>query len=320
MKVAVKTELELRHLRVFVTVVEAGGHTRAARSLGLSQSTVSETLISLERTLGTELFRKSGKGVALTRSGEALLPHARRILAMTGELVSQLASVTADVKGTLTVAAVESISTYVLPPRLAALREKWPGVRVEVATRVCAEIRESVAAGQSDLGLVLEMDSGAGLDSDAGDDARLCRARLVVFCTPDHPLAGRKASPEALRHCDFYMSDAAGDYHQALRRHFDAAGVPQPRTQALGTVEGVKRGILSGGAKSAASAASAAPGALGLLPAHAVKQELAAGVFAEVRVGPPLPGLLLRAVLRPENAGSPLVDELVRSLRGLSLG
>ena len=104
------------------------------------------------------------------------------------------------------------------------------------------------------------------------------------------------------------MSDAAGDYHQALRRHFEAAEVPQPRTQALGTVEGVKRGILAGGA------------ALGLLPAHAVKQELDAGVLAEVRVSPPLPGLVLRAVLGPESADSPLVEELVRSLRGLALG
>src|SRR5262245_6377729 len=122
MKEPLKTELELRHLRVFLAVVESGGHTRAARTLGVSQSTVSETLIALERTLGTELFRKGakGKGVALTRSGDALLPYARRVLALTGELVSQLAGVTTEVKATLAVAAVESISTYVLPSRLAA--------------------------------------------------------------------------------------------------------------------------------------------------------------------------------------------------------
>src|SRR5262249_60131475 len=125
---------------------------------------------------------------------------------------------------------------------------------------------------------------------------------------PAHPLAGRKPSAEQLRRCDFYMSDAAGDYHQALRRHFDAAGLPQPRTQALGTVEGVKRGVLAGGA------------GLGLLPAHAVKPELAAGVLAEVRVSPPLPGLVLRAVLGPESTDSPILEHLVRSLRGLELG
>jgi DNA-binding transcriptional LysR family regulator len=301
MKEEVKTELELRHLRVFMAVVETGGHTRAARSLGVSQSTVSETLTSLERTLGTELFRKGTKGVVLTRSGEALLPHARRILGLTGELVAELASVTTDVKATLTIAAVESISTYVLPARLAVLREKWPKVRVEVTSRVCADIRDSVAAGQSDLGLVLELDAGQR------DESVLTAARLVIFGAPNHPLARHKASADELGRCDFYMSDAAGDYHQALRRHFEAAELPQPRTQALGTVEGVKRGILAGGA------------ALGLLPEHAVKQELNAGVLAEVRVSPPLPGLVLRAVLGPESADSPLVEELVLSLRGLAL-
>lgn len=316
MKVRVKTELELRHLRAFVTVVETGGHTRAARSLGVSQSTVSETLISLERAVGSELFRKGARGkvIALTPAGEALLPYARRILAMTGELVARLAGVTREVKATLAVAAVESISTYVLPPRLAALRERWPQVRVEVATRVCAEIRESVAAGKSDLGLVLEVDSGLGSGAGAGperaDGSVLTTARLVIFGAPSHPLAGagHRASTDELRRCDFYMSDAAGDYHQALRRHFEAAGLPQPRTQALGTVEGVKRGILAGGT------------ALGLLPAHALQQELAAGVLAEVRVSPPLPGLVLRAVLGPESAESPLVEDLVRGLRGLALG
>src|SRR5262249_41514131 len=150
-----------------------------------------------------------GKGAALTRSGDALLPYARRVLALTGELVAQLAGVTTEVKATLAVAAVESISTYVLPSRLAALREEWPQVRVEVATKVCAEIRESVAAGRSDLGLVLEVGGGADAGSRAGanagsrdaDDSVLTTARLVIFGAPEHPLAGRKASADELRRC-----------------------------------------------------------------------------------------------------------------------
>ena len=68
-----KTELELRHLRVFAAVVDAGTHTRAARALGMSQSTVSETLSALERTLGVALLLKGSKGaLALTPSGEVL--------------------------------------------------------------------------------------------------------------------------------------------------------------------------------------------------------------------------------------------------------
>ena len=68
-----KTELELRHLRVFAAVVDAGTHAGAGRALGLSQSTISETLSALERAVGVELFRKMGKGAsALT---EALQKH-----------------------------------------------------------------------------------------------------------------------------------------------------------------------------------------------------------------------------------------------------
>jgi DNA-binding transcriptional LysR family regulator len=174
-------------------------------------------------------------------------------------------------------------------------------VRIEVTTRVCADIRDSVAAGQSDLGLVLEVDAGQR------DDSVLTKARLVICAAPSHPLTGRTALAEDLGRCDFYMSDAAGDYHQALRRHFETAELPQPRTQALGTVEGVKRGLLAGGA------------ALGLLPAHAVTQELAQGLLAEVRTSPPMPGLVLRAVRGPDGADSPVAEELLRSLRGLVL-
>jgi DNA-binding transcriptional LysR family regulator len=283
-------------------LVETGGHTRAARALGVSQSTVSETLSALERTLGTALVRKGQKGITLTPSGEALLPYAQRMLALSSELVTHLANVSADVKATLSVAAVESLGTYVLPARLAALRERWPNVSLEVSTRTCVEIRDIVASGKIDLGLVLEADSGV-------DDASiLAKARLVIFGSPAHPLAATEASADELRRCDFYMCDAAGDYHQVLRKHFEAAEVPLPRTQALGSIEAVKRGILEGGT------------ALGLLPAHAVQRELEARVLAEVSATPALRGLVMRAVVAPGSAGSPLVEDLIEGLRGLPLG
>jgi len=293
-----KTELELRHLRVFVTTVEQGSHARAARSLGISQSTISETLTALERTLGTPVFRKAAKGSMLTPTGEALLPYARRMIALSGELVAELAKVSTDVSATLVVAAVESLSAYVLPGPLADLRKRWPKARLEVMTGVCTEIRASVAAGKSDVGLTLEVE--AGID----DSSILAKTRLVIFGSPAHPFANRSASADQLRRCDFYMSDAAGDYHQVLRQFFEAAETPLPKTQALGTVEGVKRGILAGG------------NALGLLPAHAVEHEMRNGELAEVTVSPPLRGLVMRAVRSPGNASSPIVDDLLQSLRG----
>jgi DNA-binding transcriptional LysR family regulator len=293
-----KTELELRHLRVFAAVVDAGTHTRAARTLGISQSTVSETLSALERTLGVGLFRKAAKGMALTPSGEILLAYAQRMFVLTSELVGALADASSEVKATLVVSAVESVGAYVLPSRLAALRARWPAVRVEVLTGSCEEIRDRVAQGESDVGLVLEPETGPGVG------AILAKARLLILGAPTHPLARRGATAEQLRHCDFYMCDASGNYHQALRQLFDGAQVPAPRMQAIGTIEGVKRGVLAGGT------------ALGLLPEHAVEPELRDGVLTEVRVRPALPSVVLRAVLAPGAPRSPVVEELLDSLRG----
>ena len=302
----VKAELELRHLRVFLAVAELGGHTRAARSLGLSQSTVSETLISLERALGTALFRKAARGSTLTPTGEALLPRARRIVALATQLPSELARVSTDVNTTLVVAAVESINAYVLPPRLAALRSRWSKVQLEVVTGTCAEIRESVAAGRSDLGLVLDAETGG--QGSGQDGSVLATAHLAVVAAPGHSLVRHRASPDQLRRCELLMSDAGGPYHRLLRKYFEAAEVPLPRTQTLGNIEGVKRGILAGGT------------ALGLLPAHAVVQELKDGTLTAIEVRRALPRLVLRALVAPGAVESPLVDDLLQSLRGLSLG
>jgi DNA-binding transcriptional LysR family regulator len=296
----VKTELELRHLRVFVAVVEAGAHTRAARSLGLSQSTVSETLSALERTLGCALLRKSGKGLALTPSGEALLPYAKRALALMSELVTEVAGVSRSVSATLGVAAVESLAAYVLPPHLAAFRARWPQVQLEVSTALCAVIRDDVAAGRTDLGLVLESEP----ESAPGDPSILAATRLVFIGAPGHPLARRTVSLEELRRCDVYMSDAAGNYHQILRRHFEAAELPLPRLPSLGSIEGVKRGVL------------ASAKAVGLLPAHALVPELRDGTIAEIKVTPKLPRIVMRALVAPGSDASPLVEDLIGGLRG----
>lgn len=289
-----KTDLELRHLRVLAAVVEAGSYTRAARTLGVSQSTVSETLAALERRLGAALFTRSAKGPTPTLAGRLVLGYSRKILAMTGELAAELAGVSNAVVATLVVGAVESVSAYLLPGALAMMRRRWPKARVEVITATCLEIRERVTAGAYDLGLLLEADDGAACDS------ILMRTRLVVFGTAAHPLAGQRATPDELRRCDFHMCDAAGTYHQLLRRHFEGSEVPAPRTQAIGSVEGVKRSV------------AAATTALGLLPAHTIAAELRDGSLVEVALSPRLPALVMRAV---GNLASAMVAELIDHLR-----
>ncbi|MCE7877104.1 MAG: LysR family transcriptional regulator, partial [Betaproteobacteria bacterium PRO3] len=72
--------MELRHLRYFVAVGDAQNIGRAALALHIAQPPLSRAIRGFEEELGVELFRRSARGVTLTRAGAALLPEARRLL------------------------------------------------------------------------------------------------------------------------------------------------------------------------------------------------------------------------------------------------
>ena len=77
--------MDFRELRCFVTVAETGSFTRAGGRLEISQSAVSQQIRSLEESLGTPLFTRRTREVALTQAGNVLLPYARQILAKVDE-------------------------------------------------------------------------------------------------------------------------------------------------------------------------------------------------------------------------------------------
>jgi DNA-binding transcriptional LysR family regulator len=85
-------DVELRHLRCLVAVVDAGGFTGAASVLGVSQPSVSRTLAQLERALGVRLLRRTSREVVLTASGERVLARARRVVAEVDDLAQEARS------------------------------------------------------------------------------------------------------------------------------------------------------------------------------------------------------------------------------------
>jgi DNA-binding transcriptional LysR family regulator len=85
-------ELELRHLRVLVAVVDTGSFTDAAIDLGISQATASRTLISLEQILGARLLHRTSREVTVTTAGVQVLARARHLLAEADDLIAEAAS------------------------------------------------------------------------------------------------------------------------------------------------------------------------------------------------------------------------------------
>lgn len=119
---------DLKALRVFLTVVEAGGMTPAAQRLGMTQSGVSQAIAGLEQAVGASLFDRSLRPIALTGAGAALLDEARGLLEAAGQAVATIRALDARPRSTVTIAMAESMAGTTGPAlvhRLGSLAERW---------------------------------------------------------------------------------------------------------------------------------------------------------------------------------------------------
>lgn len=313
------SSLEIRHLRAFVTLVDQGSLTRAARAMGIAQSTVSEALAALERALGTPAVsrRRGGHGIALTPAGEALLPYARRILGTLADAHAAVAEATHEALASVEIIANESVSSYLLPPALAALRARWPKTRFAVAVATCPSVRAGVASGRYDVGIWLQEPTRAGDTgaSPASHRVVLADVPLTVFAQPGHPLvsahgtaggarprSGPTIARDAVLEHPLYLSDAAGDFHDLVESYFAADGLGTPRFEATGSIEGVKNNV------------AADRDAVGVLPTYAIASELRSGVVRSLALRPALPHVRLDAITVTTRPLHPAVEELLAEL------
>ncbi|MGY2893136.1 LysR family transcriptional regulator [Deinococcus sp. UYEF24] len=150
----------LAQLRLFLAVVHAGGFGEAAADLGMSQSSVSEGVASLERALDARLLRRGPAGATLTEAGARALQHAERAVQAAGDLLSAVQD-TGNLNGLLRVASPRSVATHLLPPVLAAFRARHPGVRFQIldadhtlSSPSGSSGESMLMSGQADIGIL----------------------------------------------------------------------------------------------------------------------------------------------------------------------
>lgn len=133
---------DTRQLVALLAVVDTGTFSAAALRLGYTQSAISQQVASLERSVGAPLLIRPGgpRRVRLTAVGEALVVHARAVVARLHAARADIAMLLAGERGTLHVATMQSIGTKVLPLLMRRFREEFPGVEL------AAEESESFAA------------------------------------------------------------------------------------------------------------------------------------------------------------------------------
>jgi len=144
-------------LRGFVVVTEAGSVSGGAKRLGRTQSAVSMQIRKLEEVAGQPLLRREARGVRLTASGEALLVHARSILALLSEAENSL--IADPLVGRLSIGVPEEYGASALPEALAQFAETHPDVEVTVHCESTPVLEAAIESGSLDLA-VLAIDSG----------------------------------------------------------------------------------------------------------------------------------------------------------------
>ncbi|WP_343713673.1 LysR substrate-binding domain-containing protein [Inquilinus sp.] len=142
---------DLDVLRSFTTGMELGSFAKAADRLGRSTSAVSAQLRKLEEQAGTPIFRKSGRGLALTEAGETMLAYARRLLALNDEAAAAVHGV--DLQGWVRLGLSEDFGEALLPAVLGRFARAHPKVRIEARIARSFDLLDRVGSGQLDLAL-----------------------------------------------------------------------------------------------------------------------------------------------------------------------
>ena len=186
--------MTLEQLRIFVAVAEKQHVTQAANELNLTQSATSAAIAALEARYGIKLFDRIGRGIVLTQTGRDFLVEARAVLARSKAAAQVLNDLAGLKRGSLTIAASQTVANYWLPSRIQAFHTTHPDIELHITIANTEQVARAVHEGSADLGFV----------EGEVDDASLAISRidgdsLVVVVGMKHPWVGRtKITPKDL--------------------------------------------------------------------------------------------------------------------------
>ena len=179
--------IKLRHLEAFVAIARAKSLKRAAEQLSLTQPAISKTLKDLEGIVGATLMERGRAGVVMTSEGDVFLQFATQSLSALQNGLTSIASLKEGAPATLSIGALPSVASALLPKAVQQFQPKAPSTVVQLHEGPHDHLTERLRAGMLDLviGRLGRPETMAGLSF-----TQLYSERVVVVVAPDHPLAG----------------------------------------------------------------------------------------------------------------------------------
>ncbi|TAL56517.1 LysR family transcriptional regulator [Pandoraea sp.] len=259
-------------LLTFATVAELGNISHAAEALHLSQPAVSGQLRLLQEEFGEPLYRRDGRGIRLTATGQQLAAYAGKLRQDYRQILAYRNALRGLETGTLRLGASTTPASYLLPYLIAEFHQRYPAVSIDVIDGNTTEIVELLPT--LDIGFI-----EGPIPPSLGPDIAIRpwhEDEVVAIARADHPLARQYPDGAALKQLAAYplvQRESGSGVRQLVERAFAVAGLEPRVALDLAGVEGVKEAVRAGMG-------------IGFVSAMSMRHE--DDVLATLRVDPPL--------------------------------
>jgi LysR family transcriptional regulator, low CO2-responsive transcriptional regulator len=237
--------MNLRQLEVFISVVEQGSFSGAARESLLTQSTVSQHIAGLEQELGVQLLERSRNGIRLTEPGKILLKHARHVAGELRATHEAIRRYQGEEETTLRIGVSTVPGGYLVPPVLAKLCERYPKLHAVLYQGDSRETAERIASREVEAGVV-----GSRFEERGFLYTPVGRDQISLIAPSGHPWTKRSSiSLKDLAACPLVMRAPGSGTGKTVVDALQKAGLRSEQLHIrahVGGNEAVKASILTG--------------------------------------------------------------------------
>lgn len=232
--------MTIRHLKIFTTVADAGGMSKAAKELHITQPSISQAIAELEKYYGVKLFERLSQKIYLTKEGELMLSFSRHILDSFEQMEKAMNQ--AVEKSSLRIGCSVSVGTCLIEEILDEARERIPQCQISVVVANSSEIERAILTNEVDIGIVEGILKNKDLVI-----TPVCEDELVVVCGKQHPL-GRETivTLDMLQGQDYASRESGSAERNQYEKLFEEAGLQLNRVFCSTNTEAIKNAVIHG--------------------------------------------------------------------------
>ena len=236
-------DLSLRKLRYFLAVAKSGRVTQAAVDLNVSQSSITTGVREIEDQVGVALFRRTSRGMLLTRDGTRFLQRVNYAFQALDDAFDSLKDTYTSLEGNLRLAMTYTVAGYFLPPLLAQFQRRYPGVTLHLNEVSRPEIEQGLQSGEFDLAIVLtsNIEQHQWLDK-----MTLAQSRRRLWVASHHELLNKgKLTLKDIAHYPYIML-TVDEADQTALKYWNIEGASPNILFRTSSVEAVRSMVANG--------------------------------------------------------------------------